>query len=401
MKLQRPPRLILKYYLFRGATGMGFFWPIFTIFLLGRGLNFTQIALLNSMEALLVLFGEVPTGYVSDRIGRRNSLVISATLFVAQTIGFVFATAFWHFVVLWVLYALSQTFRSGAGEAWLYDLLEERLDESPYPRVKGRGGSINQWVTAGSMLVAGVLYELDPTLPFVVGAAVSGLGVLVLLTFPKTKQYTDEGDDEDSLGIREALPLIRTALTKPPLRSVVLYVALFAGTFRAADEFIQPITVNTLGYPEASLGPLYAGFSVAAAIAAYFASDIEELLTRQWAIALIPVAMAVLFVLPMAFPIVALPGFFVMRASSAVVGPIASGYINDYADSVGRATLISAISMVYALARVPLQPLGGAVADSYSPIAALAALGAIAIAGFTVIYFWEPPAVETVSSAAD
>ncbi len=397
MKVERPSRVILKYYLFKAASGEGFFWPIFTLFLLSRGLTFTEITLLNSFGALLVLLGEIPTGYVSDRIGRRNSLVIATVLFVAQTLGFVFAAAFWQFAILWVLYAFSQTFRSGAGEAWLYDILEERLDESEFSRVRGRGGSISQWVTAASMLVAGLLYEMAATLPFIVGSAVSGAGVLVLLTFPKNQQFVD-GDD--SLTIREAVPIIRSAIMSPPLRSVVLYVALFAGVFRAADEFIQPITTSALGLPVTSLGPLYAGFSVAAAIAGFFAGDVEERLTRKWAIVSLPLLMALLFVLPLMVPLVALPAFFVMRASQAVIGPIASGYINDYTDSVGRATILSAVSMVYALARIPLQPLGGVVADHYSPLVALGTLGSLALFGYVIIYVVETPAEQSVSPTA-
>jgi hypothetical protein len=39
----------------------GFFWPVFTRFLLAHDLSFTQIALLNSVSAGVVVVGELPT----------------------------------------------------------------------------------------------------------------------------------------------------------------------------------------------------------------------------------------------------------------------------------------------------------------------------------------------------
>lgn len=393
------PRLVLKYYLFRAAAGTGFFWPIFTFFLLSRGLSFTEIALLHSMEALLVLTGEIPTGYVSDRIGRRNSLIVSRALFVAQVVGFVFAETFAQFAVLWALFAFSQTFKSGAGDAWLYDVLKERLDESEYSRILGRGGAINQFTTATAMLTAGVLYQIEPTLPFVVGATVSATGIVLLFLLPKTQQYTN--DEEDALGVRETLPLIRESMTSVRIRSVVLYIALFAGVIRAVDVFIQPIVVNTIGFSETSLGPLYAGFSVVAAIAGYFAGDIEERLTRRWALVLIPAFMGVFLIFPLAIPVIAVPAFFVRQASSAVVFPVATGYINDHTKSLGRATILSAVAMVFALARIPLQPIGGFIADVQTPLVAVAALGGIALGGFAIIFLWETPATSQVAEATE
>lgn len=84
-----------------------------------------------------------------------------------------------------------------------------------------------------------------------------------------------------------------------------------------------------------------------------------------------------------------------MKSANAVIHPIASGYINDHAESVGRATLLSAASMVYALVRLPLKPLSGVVADVTTPITAMATLGILLLFGVVVVQFWEAPASDT------
>jgi MFS family permease len=389
---QRPSPLVLKYYLYQATVTFGFFWPVFTIFLLNRGLTYTQLGLLSSVSAGVVIVGEIPSGYVGDRIGRRNSLLVGSALLALSLFGFVFARTFAAFVGLWILWGLGSAFRSGSGDAWLYDALKDRSDEGQYTRIRGRGGSVNQWVSAGTMLAAGGLYSLDPRLPFLASGLLIVSSVPILLSLPETG---DSAADDAQFTVLDALPVLRRRLSEPPLRSFVLYIALFFGIASAADKFIQPITTQTLGFPITSLGPLYAGFTVIAAIASYFAGDIEKLLSTQWAVLLIPLVVGVFFIVPLAVPLAAFPLFFVMKSANVVMRPIASGYINDRTESVGRATILSAASMVYALARLPLKPLSGVVADATTPIVAMAALGVSFLAGMVVIYFWEMPASDT------
>lgn len=393
MVLDRP-RIILKYYLYQATVTFGFFWPVFTLFLLHRDLSYTQIALLNSLSAAFVVVGELPSGYIGDRIGRRNSLIVSSVLFTASIFGFVFAHQFATFVVVWILWALGQAFRSGSGDAWLYETLEERLSEDEYTRVRGRGGSVNMWVSAATMLAAGVLYDIRPILPFVAAGTLNAFAILVLLSMPKTRQFTEDDPSDEVFSIFDAIPLIKRRLTEPPLRSFVLYMAVFFGVIRAADEYIQPVTVNVLQFPEASLGPMYAAFTVVSGVASYYAGDIEDALSTRWVVLVVPVLLGVFLFVPMLVPLVALPMFFVLKSAQTVMKPIASGYVNDHAESVGRATVLSAASMVYALVRLPLQPVGGVVADALSPIVAFAALGGLLLVIAAFVYAWEAPATD-------
>ncbi|AHG02494.1 sugar transporter [Halobacterium sp. DL1] len=386
-----PPRIILKYYLYQTTATFGFFWPVFTIFLLDRGLNFTQIGLLGSISAAFVVVGEIPTGYVGDRIGRRNSLLVGSVLLALSVFGFLVARTFPAFVVLWVVWALGLAFRSGSGDAWLYETLEERLDEQEFTRVRGRGGSVNQSLSAATMLTAGVLYSYDPRLPFLAGGLLLASSVPVLLSMPETDRHAN-GDEDFT--VLDALPVLREQLRNPPLRSTVLYLALFFGVVTAADEFIQPVATGSAGLSETALGPLYAGFTVLAAVTSYFAGDIEDLLSTQWALLLVPGLVGAFFVVPLLLPVAALPVFFLMKSARTAVAPIASGYINDHADAAGRTTVLSAASMVYALVRLPMNPAAGALADATTPLAAIAGLGGFFLLAGTLVFVWERPGSE-------
>lgn len=391
----RPPRVVATYYAYRATATFGFFWPIFTVFLLSRDLSYTQIALLGSLSAAVSVVGEVPTGYVGDRVGRRNSLLLGAVARALSVYALAFADSFPAFVALYVVWAVGGAFTSGAGDAWLYDVLDARLAADAFTRVRGRGGAVNMTVSAASMLAAGALYAADPRLPFLVGGTVNAAGIPVLLAMPRVDARGsdadgdgdgDAGSGQDALGVRKAARVVRTQLLAPPVRPVVVGVALFLGIVGAADTYVQPVAVDAVGLSELALGPLYAGFSAVAAVASYHADRLERAVGTAGVLAGVPVAVGVFLVVPaMAAPALAVPAFVAMKGAREVVAPVASGYLNEHVDSVGRATVLSAAAMCYGTVRLALKPIGGVAADAVGPLATVAGLGAALAAGVLAV----------------
>jgi len=393
-----PGPLVAKYYAYQATATFGFFWPIFTVFLLSRDLSYTQIALLGSLSAGVGVLGELPTGYVGDRVGRRNGLLLGAVLRATSVYGLAVVDSFPGFVAVYAVWAVGGAFASGAGDAWLYDVLAPRLDASEYTRVRGRGGAVNMAVSAVTMLGAGALYAVDPTLPFWVGGTVNAAGVPVLLAMPRVDRGTsdaasdagvaaDDATDADAarLGVRAAAGVVRAQLLTPPVRSVVVGAALFFGVVGAVDSYIQPVAVRRVGLSEPALGPFYAGFSLVAAVASDNADRVEAAVGRTTTLAVVPLAVGVVLVAPaLLLPVVAMPAFVAMKAAREVVAPVASGYLNDHVDSVGRATVLSAAAMCYGVARFVVKPLAGVVADAFGPLVAVAGLGGLLVAAGVV-----------------
>ena len=62
-----------------GAVSFFAWMPVFFLFFLSK-VAFDEVLLLGSVYYLGVVFFEVPSGYFSDRFGRRRTLVYAATL---------------------------------------------------------------------------------------------------------------------------------------------------------------------------------------------------------------------------------------------------------------------------------------------------------------------------------
>lgn len=135
--------LVVKYYLYKITTAAGFTVPVWTLFLLNRGISYTELFVLDAAWMGATVLGETPTGYIGDRIGRRNSLLVSIVVITGSLVAFAFAQSFPAFVVIYVVWAIGETFRSGSDSAWLYDSLTERMDEDEFAAIQGRGRSLS------------------------------------------------------------------------------------------------------------------------------------------------------------------------------------------------------------------------------------------------------------------
>lgn len=397
-------RFIVKYYLYEATRSVGFITPIFALFVL-RDLSFAQYGILGGLYSAIVVFGELPTGFIGDRYGHRTSLALSAVFTVLSLAGFVFAQSFWPYVLFWVFWGLAMPFASGSLDAWLYEALDRRPEHGVdgFVRIRGRGESVKQWTSLATMLLGGVLYAIDPTYPFIASVVLNSLSLPVLLRLPAGRTRTDGTDsqrnEEERITVREALSIIRQQFTVPPLRMFVAYTGLFFAVLSAATSYIQPLAQDLLQSSIESitvggqsltlsvvLGLLYAGFTVISAIASYFASDIEETLGLWRTLALVPVACAILLVIPLFVATTALLMFVALRGSNALLLPIVNGYLNDHVGSAGRATTLSAFSMCYQLLRIPLVLTVGVVADAVSVTAAMALLGVTFLLGAAVLW---------------
>lgn len=402
-------RTVLKYYAYRPTTFPGFVWPIMTLFLLARGFSFTALALGGTAMAVARLVGELPSGVLADRFGRRASCIAAALLFFLGQLGYVAVHTLSGLVAVSTIVGLAEAARSGTLDAYLYDVLAAAGIEDRYTHVRGRGEAVRRWGGVLMLVASGPLYVADHTYPFYAMAVVNLLAAATLLTFPRVNPT----DDADGFDLPTAARTLRTQLLGGNLRAFVLFVALAAGMVRAANGFVQPIAVETLdpylavvplSVPEeATMGVLYAAFTVVAAVTSDRAGWLEGNLGAERTIVGVPVIEAAVLVAPLFAPVLAVPAFFVVRALSPMHVTVRMRYLNDRVESVGRATVLSAAALCMSVARLPFVLGAGVVADAYDPLVAVATIGGAFLLAAGVVVVVESPFADgsTAGTPAD
>ncbi|WP_439025667.1 MFS transporter [Haloarchaeobius sp. DT45] len=378
---------VLQYYAFRAVTTPGFMWPVSVLYLVSHDVSYATLALGGSAMALLTVLGEVPTGYLGDRLGRRNTIKVAQLLFALYPLTLLYARTPPTVVAAFCLLGLAETLQSGAGSAFLYDALDSHDVADRYTHVEGRGTAIRLWVLAATMVAGGLMYAVDQALPFVASAGMGLMGFAIASTFPASGE-APAGDEP--LRVREALDVIRTDLLTSDIRGFVALVAVAAAVGRSARSYFQPIAVDSITpllsgvriagvtLPEtAVLGVAYASFTAVGALVSDRASTVESTVGPVTGIVSAYVFDALAMLAVVVSPLFVLPMMVVRRVVISVTIPLQRSYVNRRTGSVGRATVLSALSMLSAIARVPVGLVAGVGADHFGPPVAVGGLGAL------------------------
>ena len=81
---------------------------------------------------------EVPTGILSDIIGRKNTIVLGALASVAYAACYALGGSFWMLALGAIFQGLSVAFYSGNNDALLHDSLKESGKEKQYHNFLGK-----------------------------------------------------------------------------------------------------------------------------------------------------------------------------------------------------------------------------------------------------------------------
>jgi hypothetical protein len=406
-----PSRPVGVFYCYVLSRSLAFTVPIYVIFYQSRGLSLAQFGLLEAAYTVAVLGFEFPTGYLSDRIGRRNGLAVANALGALGAAGYAVAHTFPAFLLAVVVRAIGATFSSGASDAWLYEVLADADAASEFARVSGRARALGLAGQAGAAVVGSRAYAVSHLLPWALDAAALLAGVLLLLVaVPAERTGTNksnaeqikknsEGNDDDSendrdapdyLTVSEAVGVTRTALTRPGLRSFVAYTALFLGVTASALLFVQPVSVEVLSIAPERLGTIYAGLTLVSAAAASQTGRLKAVVGVSNWFRVVPFLAGGGLLAVLAEPWLALPLFFLLRALSATSRPLADGHINDEIRSRGRASVLSTVSMLRSVAVAPLKIAAGALAVA-ALSRMLAVLGGALLVGSVALVTWAAP----------
>ena len=100
-----------------------YFWmPVFFLYF-SEHLSLGQVLRLEAIYYVTVVMLEVPSGYFSDVIGRRRTLVVSSSALIASYALFFFGQGFGQFAAAQVALAVGISFNSGTDTALHFDTL--------------------------------------------------------------------------------------------------------------------------------------------------------------------------------------------------------------------------------------------------------------------------------------
>ncbi len=248
LKLQLE-RNIWKYAIFL-ITNKRIFAAILSAFYLTiPDVTASSIGLIILISTLASFLLEIPSGYVSDKLGHKEALVISRVLMLVSTTIFLFADSLWYLIAAGVMLSASQAFMSGTGSAFMHYTLRVLGREKDYAEVIGKVSSIGFAVPIIFTVLIPFLVIYGYKIPFLISLIFDIIGLLAALSLKKPPVTPEEIAEIGTKNFRQVLVEgYRLHFLAFALFSGILTGLLFAsGVFRGAYQVVLEVPIIWFG----------------------------------------------------------------------------------------------------------------------------------------------------------
>lgn len=190
-----------------------------------------------SIVSIVQSIAEVPTGIISDRIGRRKTMVVSAVLEVLMSVIFALAGTLGYkylLIIGAIVWALAEAFASGTDDALMYETMEELRKSDKYDILYARSKTFGQiGLGAGAFVAAVVTYFYSLTALAWVCAIIDIIPIFICLRFVEPKRH----NGEDVTSAKHFIAAIKAFVKNKKLRILATIQMLSHGISFAGHRF--------------------------------------------------------------------------------------------------------------------------------------------------------------------
>lgn len=179
--------------IFNFLIGFSLFAPIAIIYFSKVSGSYTLGASIFGIIMLSSALFEVPTGVLSDKVGRKITIILGSWARVLAFVFYALGFSYWWLVVGALFEGLSRSFYSGNNNAFLYDALSDENKEDEYQEYQGKTSSPEQLAMGISAGLGGIIANFSFSYLMWL-SVVAQIGMLVtsyLFIEPKSRKSID------------------------------------------------------------------------------------------------------------------------------------------------------------------------------------------------------------------
>ena len=338
-------------------------WPIAILYYESVTGSYASAMMIFSVIFLSQAILEIPTGLLSDFIGRRKTLLIGAFSAFLALFFYALGINIWVLILGAVFEGLGRSLFSGTAKALLYETLQEKKRVNEFETIFGKTSSMEQLALGLSAALGGFLAIIS--LQFVMWVAVIPQFLCFLCAFffvepPITKK------SQSSLAMYNAkfLEALREIkLSKQLLSALILAMFTFSFIFMSS-QFIQPL-LKTSGLQVIYFGVVYALMRAIMGIGGSITHKLEKYFTLEKLLLLGSAGIIISFLgFSMGTGIIIIMAILLMKLSEGFNRIILEDEINKNIKSNNRTTILSVSSFSQELLNAGLVFVFGIVANS-------------------------------------
>ena len=328
-------RLLSLWWIFRWASFGEAIWSVYLIE--HRGLSLGTVLAFEAAWWIFVISLEIPTGIITDKWGRKKSLVLGSLLFTLGFLVFGFSASPILLLSAYLIWGLGDSFISGTDTAFLFESLKKQQISEKYAQYEG-------FLNAGALMVIATTTALGPILllwtslsvPFILTALFGLILVCVSLFFSEPRKEEPSAQNAHSTGLKSII----SVLANPRVTGIICLKAIPEMSL-AILLLTLPQTLSNYGLPTFQFGWWMALIFGLMGFSSIWAGRAIHFLSLPKWFGLAACASAVAFILSTStslwlFPLCVLPALFL-----PLLEPHVNQYLAERTLESNRATVLS------------------------------------------------------------
>lgn len=378
-----------KFCLYGFFKNLRFFDAFLMLFFLEKGIDFLQIGLLYSIREIIILVTEIPSGVISDALGRRKTLIVSFIAYIFSFIVFYFSNSYLMLITAMVLFALADAFRTGVHKAMIFQYLKvnnwgsQKIDYYGHTRSWSQSGSAISSVLAAVF----VFYSGSYDIIFIASIIPYLADMMLIYSYPAYLDGEITGLNLDKIKQRFKLVILASIQTMKRMDffRVLTNLSLYTGYYKAVKDYIQPVLkyvalslpffayLNNEKKIAITIGIIYFFIYILTALASRYSGSFTRLFINlqkpmNYTIVLgllVGVSTGLTFYVGLyMWPIV---GFIIIMVIENLRKPVGIGLVANLSNDKSMATTLSITSQAKSVFAAIIAPIIGWLADIYNP----------------------------------
>jgi MFS family permease len=370
-----------KLYVIKVSHWLLLVMPVILIFYNANHLSVRHLFILQAVYSVSIVALELPSGYLADVWGRKNTLVVGAFLGFSGYLAYSLSHDFWGFCVAEIMLGIGQSFISGTDTALLYDTLIVLKEEDQYIKVEGRMTSVGNFAEALAGITGGLLAVISPRLPFICQACVALIAIPATIMLVEPQLHISRKRP----GFKEILQVFKNSLIgNKILQSNIFLSSVIGASTLTMAWFVQPF-FKANAVPVPLYGILWTLLNATVGLTALMAYKFEKKLGDVKTIFCIVIITTIGYIGTSMFHSFWAIGFIlIFYMARGIATPVLKDYINKDIPSETRASLLSLRNLIIRGIFSSFGPLWGWMTDRINLQTALF------IAGMTYFIFALP-----------
>lgn len=350
---------IWKIYLFRFLISFNLIAPILVPFYLSLDFTATQIFALSAIAMASNLLFEIPSGYLSDKFGRKKTLILCGIAYTIGSVIYAFFSKFYLFVLAQIIFGIGGSLLSGTDTSLIYDSLTQVKKINLFKKIEGGSRFFIRIAASSASFLGGLLALITLRTPFYFAAIVPMIMIPLAFSMmePKRKKRKTETNALFDIG-----KISKFVFRHKKIMSITLYNALVCGIMLMIITSYY-LYYNEIGFNATHISIIYGFFMIFSAFGAVSTHFLEKKIGKRNSFILLAFPFIIFILLGIFQSIYLIPFIFLNGFIWGFSRPLFSGYTNELISSEIRATALSVTNMVKVLPIIILSPLIGKLID--------------------------------------